>query len=282
MKKDSDIIENVIVLRSVYGKVGMTYRIQPCKDPSTGAYPDCVKRVNSQGDMILTDQERNSKAHFIGENETITIVDGTTFDLNNPRDKAKWEAIKHCSIIAAERWEKDSQGNYKIDGTMGWNNRKPRYGTAELYVDRPGLEAQQRVSKKKMVHDACQFIFTDDRGYDGRVMKARLLGKQMSNMPDADITDYLIEVAEKTPEKIINLYTGEDITLRILFMDGKDKHIIVYKNKVYSYADVALGATDEAVIQWMRSPENAKVLELIRKDVYPEYFPKEKEVKKVK
>ena len=65
-------------------------------------------------------------------------------------------------------------------------------------------------------------------------------------------------------------------------MDGKDKHIILYKNKVYSYADVTLGATDEAVIQWMRSPENAKVLELIRKDVYPEYFPKDKEVKKAK
>lgn len=155
MKKDSDIIENVIVLRSVYGKVGMTYRIQPCKDPATGSYPECVKRVNSQGDMILTDAERNSKFPYVRENETITIVDGTTFDLNNPRDKAKWEAIKHCPIIASERWEKDSQGNYKIDGTMGWSNRKPRYGTAELYVDRPGLESQQRVSKKKLVHDAC-------------------------------------------------------------------------------------------------------------------------------
>jgi predicted Zn-dependent protease with MMP-like domain len=79
-------------------------------------------------------------------------------------------------------------------------------------------------------------------------MKARLLGRNMSNMPDADITDFLLEVAEKTPEKIINLYTGEDITLRILFMDGKDKHIIIYKNKVYTYADVVLGATDESVI----------------------------------
>ena len=65
MKKDSDIIENVIVLRSVYGKVGMTYRIQPCKDPATGSYPECVKRVNSQGDMILTDAERNSKFPFV-------------------------------------------------------------------------------------------------------------------------------------------------------------------------------------------------------------------------
>ena len=33
--------ENYIVLRSVYGKVGMKYYIQPCKDPKTNRYPDC-------------------------------------------------------------------------------------------------------------------------------------------------------------------------------------------------------------------------------------------------
>ncbi len=280
MKKDIDIIDNVIVLRSVYGKVGMKYRIQPCKNPATGEYADCVKSVDSHGDIRLTDEERNSGKVFIKESDTFEIVDGTTYDLNNPRQKAIWEAIKHCPLIAQERWAKDAKGNYLIDGTMGWKNKSPRYGIAELYVDRPGLVAQQRVSRKKKIHDAAQFIYTDDRGYDGRVMKARLLGKNMTSMPDADITDYLLEIAERDPDKIINLYTGEDISLRILFMDGKDKHVIIYKNKVYSYGDVVLGATEDSVISWMRTPENAKVLELIRKDVYPEYYQVEDTKKK--
>jgi hypothetical protein len=52
------IFDNKIVLRSVYGKVGMKYFIQPCKD-KIGRYPECVKQVDSHGDMILSDAERN-------------------------------------------------------------------------------------------------------------------------------------------------------------------------------------------------------------------------------
>ena len=102
--------ENFIILRSVYGKVGMKYYIQPSKDPRTGQYPPCVKPVNSVGDMILSDPERNSGKVFIKETETFVIEDGTTFDLNNPYDAAKWEAIKNCIFIAQSRDSTDSKG----------------------------------------------------------------------------------------------------------------------------------------------------------------------------
>ena len=43
--------ENIIVLRSVYGKGGMRtpikYYVTPCPDPKTGRFPDCVRKVNS-------------------------------------------------------------------------------------------------------------------------------------------------------------------------------------------------------------------------------------------
>ena len=38
--------ESKIVLRSVFGKVGMKYYIQPCKDKN-GNWPECVKQVDS-------------------------------------------------------------------------------------------------------------------------------------------------------------------------------------------------------------------------------------------
>lgn len=270
--KNSDIIENIVVLRSVYGKVGMKYILQPCKDPATGEYEKCVKPVDSLGNIILNDKERNSDNVWIKETDKFEVVDGTTFDLNKPRDKAIWDAIKHCPLIAPERWAKDSAGNYLIDGTMGWSNKKPRFGVAEIYVDRPGLEAQNRVSKKKMIHNACNFIYNDERGYEGRVLRAKMLGKRMDNMPDADVTDYLLEVAERDPDKIIALYNGDDMALRLLFIEAQDKHVILYKNRVYSFANVVLGATDEAVIQWMKMQENAKVVDLIRRETYPDYF----------
>ena len=40
-----------IILRSVYGKVGQKYFIQPCADPKTKRFPNCVKSVDKDGDM---------------------------------------------------------------------------------------------------------------------------------------------------------------------------------------------------------------------------------------
>jgi len=247
--------------------------MNPCRDPRTGQYPDVVKRVNSQGDMILTDAERNSGKYYIKETQSFIIEDGKTFNLDDPYDAAEWEAIKHCPLIAPDRYAKDAQGNFLIDGTMGWKNTKPRYGVAELYIERPGEEAVQKVNRKKLIHNAVAFILNDPKGSEGRVMMARLLGKHMTNIPDADVEDYLLTVAEKNPKKIIALYSGDDTNLRICLMDALDRHVIRIKDKLYIYSDnIVLGATDDAVITWMKDARNAKVLELIRKDTYPDMY----------
>ena len=270
-------LSNKIVIRSVRGKVGNQVLIQPCKDPRTGKYADCVKRVDSNNDMILSDTEKNdpNKNYFIKETDVFTVVDGTTFDLDDVRDKFIWEAIKHCPLIAPDYFAKDSNGNSLINGTPGWNSKAPRYGVAELYIERPGVEANRRVSRKKLKHDAESFIYNDERGYDGRVLKARLLGHRMDNLPDADVTDYLLQIAEKDPDKIINLYTGGDTAVRLLFIEARDKHVILYKNKLYTYADnVVLGASDEAAILFLKDPKNANVFKLIKQDTYPELMGK--------
>ena len=265
--------ENIIILRSVYGKVGMKYYIQPSKNPKTGRYPDCVKTVNSVGDMILTDEERNSRKIYIKETETFVIEDGKTFNLDEPYDAAVWEAIKNCIYIAQSRDATDDKGVNLFDGPGVKGTLRPRQGIAEIYVERPGYEAQKRVSKKKKIHDAGTYILDDPRGAEGRVQMARLLGKHMRNISDADVTDYLLSIAEKDPDRIINLYTGDDIHLRLLFMDARDKHVIIVKQKLYMYGDsVCLGATDDAAITWLKDPRNRKVLELIKKDTYPDLY----------
>lgn len=266
-----------IVLRSVRGKVGNIVKIQPCKNPSTSEYADCVKRVDSNGDMILSESERNdpNRQYFIKETDTFDIVDGTTFDLENVRQRFIWEAIQYCPLIAPDYYAKDKNGNSLINGTPGWNSKTPRFGIAELYIERPGVEANRRVSRKKLKHDAESYIYDDERGYDGRVLKARLLGHRMDGMADADVTDYLLQIAERDPEKIINLYTGGDTAVRLLFVEARDKNVILYKNKLYTYADnVVLGATDDAAILFLKDPKNANVYKLIKQDTYPELMGK--------
>ena len=270
------------MLRSVRGKVGNVIKIQPCKNPETSEYADCVKKVDSNGDMILSEAERNdpNRIHFVKETDVFDIVDGTTFDLENVRQRYIWEAIQYCPLIAPDYYAKDKNGNSLINGTPGWNSRAPRYGVAELYVERPGVEANRRVSRKKLKHDAESYIYNDDRGYDGRVLKARLLGHRMDGMADADVTDYLLQVAERDPEKIINLYTGGDTAVRLLFIEARDKNIIIYKNKLYTYADnVVLGASDDAAILFLKDPKNANVYKLIKQDTYPELIGKDNKKK---
>ena len=276
--QDGDLKSNIVVLRSVFGKVGQKYYIQPQKD-SRGRYADCVKRVNSQGDIILTPEEieKESKglAAYIPETELFVIEDGKTFNLDDVYDRAVWEAIKNCDLIAPDRFAKNDKGDYLIDGTVDPRTKRPRYGTAELYVDRPGFEAQRRVTRRKLIVEASNYIMSDERGYEGRLLVAKVLGRDMKNQPNADVEDYLLSIAEKTPEKIINCYTGGDIQLRMLFIEAREKGVILKKDGLFVYGEdgkVALGATDNAVVEWMKSSRNAKTLALIRKDTYPDMF----------
>lgn len=276
--QNGDIKSNIVVLRSVFGKVGQKYYIQPQRD-SRGRYADCVRRVNSEGDIILTpaeiEKESKGLAAYIPVDKLFVIEDGKTFNLDDVYERAEWEAIKNCDLIAPDRFAKNENGDYLIDGTIDPKSKRPRYGTAELYVDRPGYESQRRVTRKKLIVEASNYIMDDERGYEGRLLTARVLGRDMRNQPNADVEDYLLSIAEKTPEKIIDCYTGGDMKLRILFIEAREKGVIVKKQGVFVYGEdgkVILGATDDAVIEWMKASKNAKTLALIRKDTYPDMF----------
>lgn len=280
--ENMDPSREIIILRSVWGKVGMKYFIQPSKDPKTGRYPECVRRVDSNGDMILSDADRNSRKYFIKEDETFTIEDGTVFNLEDEYQRNEWEAIKNSPLIAPDRFAKDSKGDSLIDGTLDMSSRRPRYGVAELYVYKPGAVATARVSRKKLIHKAINFILEEEQGLTGLLTKAKLLGKRMDNAASSDVEDFLIKTAEKDPDKIIDLYTGSDTQLRLLLIDAVDNEVIRVKDRVYTYDTTILGASDKAVISWMKQPKNQRILELIRKDTYPHLYIKEDDNKKDK
>lgn len=99
-------MNNEIILRSAYGKVNQIYFIQPCPNPKTGRFPDCVRLVKGDPDkgiteMILSEDDirkmNMGEAHFIPADAVFEIVDGTRFDLDDIVDAAKWAAIEHCN-----------------------------------------------------------------------------------------------------------------------------------------------------------------------------------------
>lgn len=255
----------------------MVYTINPCPDPQTGRFCKWVKPVDSKGDMILTEADKNSSdyPYFIPETKEFKIQDGTELDLSDPFQLAEFEAIKNAPIIASNRYEKDEKGNYKIDGNIKDTSNHPRNGVAELYIDIPGIETAAKVDRQKLIFTACKFIFNDPKGAEGRLRITKMLGKHMQQAPESDVTEYLLDLAKRNPNKIIELYTSNDSQLRLLFIDAKEKHVINLKNGMYIYGETVLGATDTAVLSWMHEPANGKLLQMITEEVYPEYASKD-------
>ena len=93
----------------------------------------------------------------------------------------------------------------------------------------------------------------------------------MEHVQHSDLEDYLIQTAERDPEKIISLYRGDDTELRIMFYEAVDRKIIEIKEGVYVYdGSINLGGTDDSSITWLKDRKNKKWLDRITAEVYPE------------
>lgn len=116
------------------------------------------------------------------------------------------------------------------------------------------------------------YIFDDPRETEGRKTKCKILGKNMTYQTGADALEYLLKIAESDPDKIINLYTGSDTNLRLLFVEALERGVIAYKNSLYMFNDTILGASNDSVITWMKESRNKNLLNMIKKETLPEVF----------
>lgn len=261
---------SLITLRNVYGR-DKRYFLQPSKQKNGTNFPFVKKvRHNEYGDseMILGPDEMNdpNRDYFIPEDMLIEIYSGKTFDLDDPLERNLWECIKNNPVIAPERDARDSNGVLLIDGTQ------ERYGRADFYIEREGAASQKRVSRIQLVTKAYTFIEQDTAA--GRLTKCKLLGKAMRNQPDSDIQDYLYSRAERNPNEIIELYTGSDQALKLLTIDAKEKRILTSESGIWMFGDTMVGVNDEAIIMYLKNPDNKSVLDNIKALTYPEFVSK--------
>ena len=259
---------DVIILRSVFGKVGQKYFIQPCPNPKTGRFAKCVKTIDANGDMILSESDKEEQkkglVHFIPINEIFVIEDGYRLDCTDIVDKCIWESIQYSDIIAKDRDERDEYGNLVIDG----DQRK--YGTAELYIERPGEITKARVSKKQLIFKAQEYIYNDSESE--RVKKCQVLGRDLRNAYPADVLDYMISIAEKEPNKIIEMYEDDNWKMHLFILEAIERGIIKRSEGIYRYDDKLLGGSIEATITLLRDVRYKAILDSIKRETYIEYL----------
>lgn len=158
---------------------------------------------------------------------------------------------------------RDADGNFLIDGD------KKRYGIAELYVDVAGEDSARSVDRRRQIIEAQQYILNDSP--NGILTKCRLLGRNMKNAPFTDAQDFLMQEAEKSPAKVTDLYTGQDTGIQLLILDAKDKNILRKVNGWFMYGDTNMGATEEAVLLFLKTPMNKPIFDAFKAQVYPEF-----------
>jgi DNA polymerase/3'-5' exonuclease PolX len=129
------------------------------------------------------------------------------------------------------------------------------------------------MNKKQVVFKAMQYIYEDPEAE--RIKKCRVLGRNLSNAIPADVLDFLIEIAEKNPKKIMDLYEGEDWKMQLFLMDAVDRHVVRRVDGIYKYDDKMLGGSMEATITFLRDLRYKALLDSIKRETYPELQPKQ-------
>ncbi len=269
-------MSELIVLKSVFNKTpGMEYRIEPCAD-KTGRMPDCVRKVDANGDLILSEKDiqdwTSGKKVFLPENEPIIVKHNQTFDLSNPLQAAQWEAIKNSKLIAKERTEKDASGVYIIDGKIPtadrYGNPAGSFGLAELYIEHPGKAAETRVSLAKLINKAENLIFQDNLAH--QVLICSLYEKDYSHSPAANVEEYLLDQARRDPNKLIKFYNAEESAVYLLVVTAIKKEVIKKRNEGLYWAEIKLGSNVDIAVEYLKDPGNKALKESIKAETFPE------------
>ena len=256
--------DKIITLRGVFKT---KQSIQPCFDPATRWY---------KGVERLSEEQKKDRTYYVvvgetGEkarlNTTVVLEDGIEFDLNQEVDRINWEWIKECKEVAMSF--KDAH-----------KSKLARY-----YVQIEGREARESNIDFDTTFKAASLVMNDSRvDYEDRAL---LLGHDMTGEDPELIKQFLLSKANniKTAKQVISIYTSNSLSIQLLYLKAKKKNIITKTpSGAYKYGAHVISMSEEGCIVYLQDPANKEVLDLLERDVNPDYFKKDikKEVSKPK
>lgn len=238
--------DRVFELKAVYKT---KHTIQPAFDPTIGWY---------KGVDRLSDIDKRDLKYFVtvddkdGKNTSITLEDGYIVDLNKEVDRINWEWMQHHPAVAMSYEE--AQAN-------------PR---AYFYVHKQGAEAAKKNEGATKLFTAMKHIMEDtpSNWYD----RAMLLGHDLSDSHPELVKEFLLDTAKENPSKVINVYEGDTLALRLMILKAKERGLIKFEDNVHLFGSTPLGVTDEHIINYLMSPKGLEIARLIDRAVNPESF----------
>lgn len=259
--------KGVITLKSSFGKtsailtngseVEKTVVACPVIGPNGeylgGGSDGWVRRVDSNNDIIYLDgdKEQLGRKHFIKETETLKITDGKEFNLSNTVDYAHWMVYKHCPYIA-------EKGRDQLFSSPE--------STYDFYVSIPELEVNKKVAQHELRAKAYKLVTEDTISNKAKI--ASLLGYTGAKEASPnEVAEYLLDLADSNPKRIINAYEDKNMVLKLLVLDAIDKDIISNANGLYVYSEERLGTTVDFAVEYLKDHPGVK--DNLMFEVYP-------------
>lgn len=234
----------IIELRTIWFKDAKA-RIEPTKDANTGRL---------LGVANLSEEDKKQLTFVISPDSFVYIRNHHRIDLSKFEDRLTWSMMKHSPLIA-----ESFHIGQNTPGAMF-------YISDEVEENRRDMESEDKLYK------ALSFIHNDKD--EELVARARLMGVDMSGESADAAKKYLLKQTREPGgvDKIISIYSGNQVATTILLYKAIDKGIIKNKNNVFMYGTLPLGAEEDVVLQYLQSPNNASLVDQIKQEINPEVF----------
>lgn len=180
---------------------------------------------------------------------TITIKQGTEFNLTKEVDKSYWDIVKYHTDVIAMSLE-DSKSSRK----------------ARFFIDIPLIEAREDIEVEELVYKAKGYVFDDT--LNGMLDKIYLVSDiNMINNSSEEIKSYLLKECTKRPKKIISLYESINLGVQLVVRHAVDTGIILQDGGVLKYNEHLLGSDRDSSVDFLQKTKNLNILTLLKEEV---------------
>jgi len=240
--ESGEIGNGVITLLSVFGSNNAKYNVMPTKDPVTHEW---------LGIPNVSEDERKSLGFHLKSDSNIILEHGITFNLKEKNSKAYWDMVKHSDIVKFTFEEAQNSPG------------------AVFYIEMPSVENKKTVDHERLSNKAVGYILEDS--YNDLKHRAIILNIEEPEDYDMEtLQAMIIKLAKKNPNRIIDLYNSNVVSLKLLFYEALRKNIIIKqvddegRNPIYKYGIQILGTSEEGALAYLTDKANTMLVEKIK------------------
>lgn len=235
-----------IQLRSTYGKSAQPVNLEPSHERGyDNRWLGIPKLTNSQRELM----EKHGFVLAVPGETFVKAPDGFDIDCGTEQGLYLWEWMQYAPQI--------------ISDTDTYDHDKPHEGAdKEFYVIVPADEVEKRAKGFVDRFAAADWIRTlsPRKWYD----VARLIGSGMDGATQVDVFNYLMDLSERTPQRLLDVKKDNQADTRLFIKRLIDKGIIKIQDGGYRYNDLLLGTSEHQVLDTISMGKHADVVQYMR------------------